>query len=393
MSPPWLSPVLRPRIMRMLRHPRVALYERRLMHLSGIEVHGLEHLREPLKAGCGILITPKHAGHADAYVLLTAAERLGLPFCYMVAWQVFELLGPLGSRVLRWHGCFSVNREGTDFLAYRQAVDILQNCPNPLVIFAEGEVYHNCDWVAPFRTGAAAQRAERAIVCVPAVVRYRYVRDPTPQLLPVMDALEEKLLARRQTGLPLADRVYDFAQAVLEHWERVYLDQRQTGQFTDRIVRLCDLILKRLEDQQGQPPADADIPGRVTLLRRHVVGRLESLRDRPEERRQCRQDLTDLDIVLQLFSYCRDYPQGTPSMERVAEMVDKFEEDVLGEPSARVRGVRQGLIRFGPAIPVEKGRGRNDVRLLTDELQRRVESLLAQMRGSIVAEGLDRIEA
>src|SRR5437763_2803628 len=171
--PRWWAPRLNRFWMRVIRPVRVMLRTRRQERVLGVDVRGVEHVRQALADGCGVLITAKHVGHADAFVMLETAERVGRPFTYMVGWQVFQLLSPVGRWVIQRHGCFSIDREGYDLRAFRQAVDLVQQGKNPLVVFAEGEVYHNCDWVAPLRTGAAAialtaaSRGERPVVCIP----------------------------------------------------------------------------------------------------------------------------------------------------------------------------------------------------------------------------------
>ena len=58
-------------------------------------------------------------------------------------------------------------------VAFRQAVEILQSRPNPLVIFPEGEVYHLNQRITPFREGPAAM-----------ALRWRALRSgPTPSSL------------------------------------------------------------------------------------------------------------------------------------------------------------------------------------------------------------------
>ena len=71
--------------------------------------------------------------------------------------------------------------------------------PQYEVIFPEGEVYHCNDRITPFREGAAAiamfsaRKAKRPIVAIPAALKYRYVEDPTGDLLKLMDTLEESI--------------------------------------------------------------------------------------------------------------------------------------------------------------------------------------------------------
>ena len=136
-----------------------------------------------------MLITPNHASHADGFALYAIADKIGIPFYVMAAWQVLHYGGWFKRMILRQHGVFGVDREGTDLAAIRQARDILETASNPLVIFPEGEVYHINERVTPFREGPAAialmaaRKATRPVYAIPCAMRYRYVTDPTPELL------------------------------------------------------------------------------------------------------------------------------------------------------------------------------------------------------------------
>src|SRR5262249_42593425 len=155
-SPPqWWAPKLTPWWVRLWQPAR----RRTLLHkqkMVRIEVEGAEHVRQALAEGAGVLITPNHSFHYDSYVLFEAAHRVGRPFHFLTAWQVFAM----SSRFERWsmqlHGCFSIDRESADVQAFKQAVDILRMSPFPLVVFPEGDIYHTNDWLTPFRDGAAA---------------------------------------------------------------------------------------------------------------------------------------------------------------------------------------------------------------------------------------------
>jgi len=194
--PQWWSPKLSSSWVKFW-HPfrrRERINKHRLLE---VEVNGVENVRRVLEQGHGVLITPNHCSHADCFAVYEAADRLGCLFYAMVAWQVFDRSGWLRRLILQQHGCFSIDREGTDLAALRQARDVLQSEPYPLVIFPEGEVYHLNDRVTPFREGPAAialmaaKKASRPIVCVPCAMKYSYVKDPTPELTELMARLEE----------------------------------------------------------------------------------------------------------------------------------------------------------------------------------------------------------
>lgn len=367
--------------------------QHRHQKLLHVDVRGSEHLQQAIDQGCGILLTPNHPGHADAFVMHTVADKVNRPMYFMAAWQVFEKASPLRKKILRHHGCFSVDREGTDLRAFRQAVDILQKEPYPLVIFPEGEVYHLNDRITPFRDGpaaiamAAAKRADRPVVCLPCALTYHYVRDPMPELLQVMDRLEEAIFWRPRRGVPLPERIYAFASALLTLKETEYFGEK-TGEGTlpERVARLTNHILCGLEARHQECAEGATVPERVKALRRCVIGKLANEAD-PAARQLLADDLDDLFLVVQLFSYPGDYVSEQPTIERLAETLDKFEEDVLKVSTATIRGARHATLQIGAPVPVPgKGEKREGAAKLMRTLEQEVQSMLAGLRGRSAAQ-------
>ena len=348
-----------------------------------VETRGLEHVREAVGKGHGVLITPNHSSHADGFALYEAADQLGFPFYVMAAWQVFHCGGWLKQLVLRHHGCFSVDREGTDMKALRKAREILESEPYPLVIFPEGEVYHINDRITPFREGPAAiallaaRKGSRPIVCVPCGMTFRYIDDPTPQLTELMGEMEQALLWRPRPDLTLEQRIYHLAEGLLALKEIEFLGSTCSGRVPERIAHLTEFILGQIEARRGIDPSGATIPERVKALRRQAIKQLEELPDDDPARRQVEDDLDDLFLVVQAFSYPGDYVAEQPSIERIAETLDKFEEDVLPAETATIRGSRRATVTFGEPIPVVAERGKKtSPAALTELLEQAVQALL-----------------
>ncbi|MCK4999670.1 MAG: 1-acyl-sn-glycerol-3-phosphate acyltransferase [Anaerohalosphaera sp.] len=340
-----------------------------------------ENLTDAMAGNNGILITPNHSSHADPLVICRTSEIVSKPFYYMAAWQVFARSNFFRQHVLAQHGVFSVDREGTDMRAFRQAVDILQNKPNPLVIFPEGEIYHVNDRVTPFRDGpaaialTAAKRADREIMIIPTAVKYQYIQDPTDKLIELMATLEANILWRVRRDLPLTERIYLFAQAMLALKELEYLGHTQDDSLTDRIRTLSEFILQRIEERCEIEHENASIPERVKACRRAAIKRLED--SDADNLPQIKNDLDDLLIVTQLFSYPGDYINANPTIERIAETFDKFEEDILKAPTATIRAPRKVTVAFGSPILVTPDRSnKNAIHRLTTKLETEVQNLL-----------------
>jgi hypothetical protein len=300
----------------------------------------------------------------------------------MAAWQVIAKHGMWGRLVLRHHGVFSVDREGTDMKAFREAVDILQRRRNPLAIFPEGEVYHVNDKVTPFREGPVAiamtakKKAKRPVVCLPCAIKYQYVDDPTDELVDLMGRLEEQILWRRRDDLSLMERIYRFADGAVGLKELEYLGYTEKGPLPERIRGLSEFILSELEGRYGNGKDGDTIPERVKAVRRAVIERLDRASEE-SERREAVLDQDAIFVVTQLFSYPGDYVSGKPTIERMAETLDKFEEDILKVSTATIRGSRRAVVSFGEPIAVERGADkRAAVHTLTETLEGRVQELL-----------------
>ena len=383
--PRWWAPKLKPFVVRLLRHHRLR-YLKRTQRITQVDVSGIEPVQAALASGAGMLLTPNHSFHFDAYMLFEGAAHIGTPVYFMTSWQLFAMRGWLERWLLQLHGAFSIDREGTDLRAFKQAVDIMKSSPYPLVVFPEGDVYHTNDRLTPFRDGAAAmaisaaKRTDRPIVVVPTALKAWYLDDPTPKLLRVLDVLERRFNWRLRPDLPLPKRVYRVAVAILSLKELEYLGAPQTGPLGPRLRCLSETLLVRMEEQAGLKSKGGIIPERVKDVRRHHIQLLQRTDLTPAERDRLASNMEDLFFVVQLYSYPGDYADTQPTVERLAEIIDKFEEDVLGLTYPTIKGDRRVSLKFGEPISVQPYLTQPDgAHQLTLELERRVQDLLNEL--------------
>lgn len=345
------------------------------------EVQNAGVVRQAVKEGHGVLITPNHPTHADAYAMTEAARAAKTAFHFMAAWNVFERVSPFSRWIMQKSGVFSVDREGTDRAAIKIATDIVREKKHPLVIFPEGEVYHCNQRVTPFREGAAAialfaaRKSNRKTVCIPCALHYTYLDNPMPKLEALMTELERAIHWRPRTDSALVDRIYPVGTALMSLKELEYLGEVRNGPLPERTTFLADSILKDQEDRYGLSAGDSTIPERVKALRRAAIELLEksgpsTIIDR---------DLDDLFVAIQLFSYPGNYVEENPTIDRIAETLDKFEEDVLMRYSPTPRGKRKVTVRFGNPIEAPAERRKSSPEQLTVELEQAVQKMLDDM--------------
>ena len=356
--PKWWEPKLAPWLVRITAGYRRKVMQRR-HRVAQVQVHGADNLQQPLADGCGVMITPNHSSHADPHALYDAADQIGTPLYVMATWHVFQAQHRLGRWLLQKHGCFSVDRDAADLRAFKEAVRLLREEHNPLVIFPEGEIYHCNDRLTPFLEGpatmalTAARRAERRVVIVPCAMKYEYLDDPMDCLLDVMTRLELRVLWRPRPDKPIVERIYDLAEALISLKEIEYLGHANRGELTDRVNHLACAILQIHEQTRGIDPQQKSIPERVKEIRRRAIKDLADEKTLDDEAlRIVYRQLDDAFLVGQMFSYPGNYLAESPSIERLAETIDKLEEDVLQLPTATIKGTRKVDIYFDEPISI-----------------------------------------
>jgi 1-acyl-sn-glycerol-3-phosphate acyltransferase len=371
--------------------PFRAWYLRRYFRVAEVVIDGAGDFGRQFGPGDGVLIAPNHSHDSDPHVLMEVARRLRRPFYFMAAWQIFRTHWGIDGWVLQRMGAFSVDREGCDRRAVRQAVELMST-GRTLVVFPEGEIYHLNDRLTPLLEGVAfmaltAQRdldkagAGGRVWVVPAAIRYRYVEEIGPRLEAAVTRLEARLFLKPAAGAPLPARITRLGEILLTLKEKEKLghSREAEGDLPARIAFFVNALLERLEKEHlKKSPAAETVPLRVKALRRHVLEIWADEKADATARRQARAALDDVQLVLQLYSHPGDYVAEKPCVERIAETVEKFEEDIYG--SARPKGRRRARVVFGEPIDLKAamgaGRARQAAGDVTDRLEEAIRGLM-----------------
>ena len=382
--PKWWEPKLSPWFVK--RSARIRKYLTFRTHrVVDVHVHNEQVVRQALDSGVGVMITPNHSSHSDPHTIYDAADLIGTPLFVMATWHVFDVRSKLGQWMLQKIGCFSVDRDGADLKAFKEAIRIMKEEPFPLVIFPEGEIYHCNDQITPFLEGpatiasTAARKADRDMVIIPCAMKYKYVDDPMKDLLKVMTELERSILWRPREHMDLTERIYGFSEAILALKEIEFTGMASAGDLPERVQNLADTVLSKHESIREIDISKKTIPERVKDIRRRCVKEIidEENVVTAEERQQVYEQLDDAYFVGQLFSYPGNYVASSPTIERIAETIDKFEEDALMRPNAGIRGSRECHVYFGEPIPVTGDRkSRTPPAEVTHQLESAVQAML-----------------
>jgi Acyltransferase len=368
----------------------IRIHEYYLRKTEGIvahEVRHIERLRASLTAGHAILVTPNHPRTADPLAMGWLAVEAPCHFHVMASWHLFQY-SRLYSWAIRAMGGFSVNREGVDRQAINMAVELLAEAKRPLIIFPEGATSRTADHLQALLDGvafiaraSAKKRSKQSppgkVVVHPVAVKYFFGGDVRQCCDDVLSEIEHRLTWQPQRNLGLLERVIKAGSALLSLKEIEYFGQPQSGTIAERLARLIDRLLGPLEVEWfGRVQVGASVP-RVRNLRAKLLPEMVAGTIAPQERARRWQQLADVYLAQQLSTYPPGY-LVRPSVDRVLEIIEKYEEDITDK--ARLHGDLKVVLDVGEAIEVSPERQRGaSVDPLMVEIQRSLQAMIDKL--------------
>ena len=262
-------------------------------------------------------------------------------------------------------GAFSVNREGLDRQAIDEAIKILQTGERPLILFPEGTTSRTNDHLMSLMEGpafiartAAKRRAKQdggKVVVHPVSIRYLFDGDIQAACDKVLTDIEKKLTWRPEPNMPLTDRIIRVGNALLALKEMQYAApvDSQTS-LRGRQDNFVDHLLNPLEEEWLGGVQDGGVAQRIKSLRMKIFPDM-SRNELPEDecKRRWRQ-LEDTYLAQQIDCYPENYVGKFPSVDRLLETVEKFEEDLTD--TARKHGNLKVILNVDEAIEVSPRR-------------------------------------
>ena len=366
----------------------VPWYLRKFEGVVSHQLYGVDHLRESMRQGHGVLLAPNHCRYADPLVMAFLAREAQVPMFAMASWHLFQQ-----SRWQKWAlstmGAFSVYREGLDRQSLDTAIDMLTNPKRPLVVFPEGTVFRTNDRLQPLLDGvafmartAAKRRAKDGgtgkVVIHPVAIKYVFHGNLEKSVDPTLDALEKRLtwtLLRETTTLK---RIHRITLAMLSLKEIEYLGAAQQGNIEERQQRLVDHLLCPLEQEWlGKTVVDSISP-RIKSLRMRIVPEMTTgeLDERERERRWTH--LSRIYLSQQIASYPPDYIISPTTDTRILEPVERLEEDITDR--AGMHGPLEVIIEIDEPIEVPTDRTpRGEEDPIMRRLRERMQSMLDRL--------------
>lgn len=381
------------------------LFHNRVRHLPGtqrvmaVETRGQEELFAQIQPGDRLLFLPNHSTHADAAIFLEALRQRGVSSLMMAAYDVF-LRGFVHRFTMQRMGAFAVDRDGSCPKPMKQALATLERGKHALTIFPEGNVYLTNDRVTPFMDGAAfiAVKAQQAldkdgsasgrVLAVPVSIKATHLTNARMKIAQRFEPLAEQL------GLEDLDFRGDPVKAVYRAGEvALYRNLKQRGldvpppedapNLSSLVERAAADVLERLEKKLDLTPKDGDSPLDRVRAARRLIHEVRTDPQRAVDHAAAATWADEAMLAFRIASYPMGYAAEHPTIDRIAETVEKLEEDLLTRMPPPM-GNRHAYVRFNAPIDV------GDILGEHPKLRGAVKAFTAATEASVQA-GLDQL--
>ena len=349
---------------------RFGQFQRLIRDEHGIIDHECRHvdrLRASVDAGHGIMLTPNHPRTTDPVAMYFLCREAPISMYTMASWHLFNQ-SAFKTFMVRLMGAFSVNREGLDRAAVDYAVKVLVEAERPLLIFPAGATSRTNDRLMALMEGpgfiartAAKKRAKtgQKVVVHPIAIKYLYQGDIEKTGNEVLTDLERKLTWTPDPTVPLMERIIKLGNAVLTLKELEFNVQSMPGKtLRERQNNMVDHLMFPLEKEWlgATEPMTGGIQSRVKNLRMKIFP--EMSRDEIDQTEKDRrwQQLSQTYLAQQIDCYPENYIVDLPSIDRLIDTLEKFEEDLIGQ--CRIHGKTKVILDVGEAIEVSPKRDR-----------------------------------
>lgn len=329
------------------------------------ECRNLDRLRKSIEEGHGIMLTPNHPRTADPISMYFLCRETPASMYTMASWHLFNQ-SAFTTFMVRLMGAFSVNREGLDRTAVDYAINVLVDAERPLLIFPAGATSRTNDQLMTFMDGpafiartAAKRRAKNGgkVVVHPIGIKYLFQGDIEAMGNEVMTELESQLSWSPTPDVPLIDRIVKVGSALLTLKELEFNVCPELGStLRQRQTNMVNRLLFPLEMEWLGSEQTGGVQSRVKNLRMKIFPDISRNKVDTAERTRRLRHLEQTFLAQQIDCYPEKYITELPSVDRLMETMEKFEEDLNGK--CRIHGQLKVILDVGESIEVSTKRDR-----------------------------------
>ena len=287
------------------------------------------------------------------------------------------------------------------------AGDILQVGDYGLTIFPEGNVHLTNDLVTPFLEGASfiASRTQKSlgedanVIAIPISLKYSYIDDIRPKVHDAIDHLASAVNDTYDRSASVTEELMRIGSKLLVRnlAQRGYLtkeEQQETlnpESLSKTLLESAERIVSGLEPKMDiSPKSSNSIQDRVKRIRSNIH-KILSDPEKEIDHRSAQGWADEALLVIRILGYATPYIRDNTSLDRVAETVEKLNED-LHNRIFPPEGNRTVTAHVGAPINVaellaEHAKPRAAMSALTSTLESKIQSGIDHINSTLDTEG------
>ena len=218
------------------------------------------------------------------------------------------------------------------------------------------------------------------VVVHPVALKYIFEGDVGSATEGVLSDIERRLSWSPQTDMPIVDRIVKVGDALLKIKELQYgCDVPDGASLRERQTSMVNHLLHPLEEEWLGGHQGGGIQIRIKNLRVKIFPDMIGPAMDLAERKRRWKHLEQTYLAQQVDCYPEQYVTEHPSVDRILETVEKFEEDFTD--ACRVHGHLKAITVVGDAIEVSTKRERGlDYDPLMEQIRERLEDMLKDLQ-------------
>lgn len=202
-----------------------------------------------------VLICPNHSHKLDPDVMFALSRAVKQTFNFLAAREIF---GAYRSRRYRWMqklGCFSIERGAADIQSIKTIHEVLTQDEKKLVIFPEGEVSHQNDYLMNLEDGVERmaltackdlkkEDAQKTIFILPVILKYRFSKNMWTKILENLSRVEVQLELKVAAGEPVSQRIRNCLLKGLDRLEIRHNVTKKADNLEERLSNLRERLIQ-----------------------------------------------------------------------------------------------------------------------------------------------------
>lgn len=202
-----------------------------------------------------VLICPNHSHKLDPDVMFALSKEVKQTFNFLAAREIF---GSYRSRKYRWMqklGCFSIERGAADIQSIKAIHEVLTQDQKKLVIFPEGEVSHQNDYLMSLEDGIERmaltackdlkkEDPQKTIYILPVILKYRFSKNVFGQILENLSRVEAHLEMKPSAGESVSQRIRNCLLKGLDRLEIRHNVSKKADSLEERLSNLRERLIE-----------------------------------------------------------------------------------------------------------------------------------------------------